>query len=28
MQGVGDNKIDPEDTATRAQLAAILQRFL
>jgi len=28
MQGVGDNKIDLKGTATRAQLAAMLQRFL
>ena len=28
MQGVGDNKIDPTGTATRAQLAAMLHRFL
>lgn len=28
MQGVGDNKIDPKGTATRAQLAAMLHRFL
>ena len=28
MNGVGDNEFDPQGTATRAQIAAILMRFI
>jgi len=28
IQGVGGNAVDPRGTATRAQLAAMLRRFL